>query len=152
MARLAAAAPCEFSKAENRHHAVAFRHSSNDSSQFLHPQMCQQDDDGSARGLSGISGYPLPCLRPWPDPYSVCCAPSTPKTYYMIMTYTQAGTYDGYPWSIAGDSYGILYTFDPSSLGDLLSMQSHALQHSWTRRYHLDSQVCPRVFLHATKC
>jgi hypothetical protein len=51
-------------------------------------QMCQQDDDSSARGLSGISGYPLPCLRHRPDHHSVCCTLSTPKTIYMIMTYT----------------------------------------------------------------
>jgi hypothetical protein len=51
------------------------------------PQMCQQHDDSSARGLSGISGYPY-SRRSWPDLHSVCCALSTPKTIYMIMTYT----------------------------------------------------------------
>lgn len=53
----------------------------------------------------------------------------------------QAGTYDGRIWSIAGDSYGVLHTFDPSSPEDLLSTPSHVLQHSWTRDYRLDSQV-----------
>jgi hypothetical protein len=53
----------------------------------------------------------------------------------------QAGTYDGRMWSIAGDSYGVLHTFDPSSPEELLSIPSHVLQHSWTREYCLDSQV-----------
>jgi len=38
--------------------------------------MCQSDDDGPARGLSSVSGYPYPCLH-WPDPHSVRCAPLT---------------------------------------------------------------------------
>jgi hypothetical protein len=58
----------------------------------------------------------------------------------------QAGAYDGRIWSIAGDSYGVLHTFDPSPPGDLLSMPSHVLQHSWTRDYRLDSQVCSEPF------
>lgn len=53
----------------------------------------------------------------------------------------QAGTYDGRIWSIAGDSYGDLHTFDHSSPEDLLSMPSHVLQHLWTRRHRLGSQV-----------
>lgn len=58
-----------------------------------------------------------------------------------INTNIQAGTYDGRIWSTAGDSYGVLHTFDPSSPEDLLSTPSHVLQHSWTREYRLDSQV-----------
>ncbi len=141
LACLATVAPCELFKAENRRNAVAFHRSSNQLSEYLLPQMCQQYDDSSARGLSGISGYLYPCLY-WPDPHSVCCALSTPKTIYVTMTHTtQAGTHDGRLWSVAGDSYGMLHTFDPSSLGDLLSMPSHVLQHSWSRGYRLDSQV-----------
>ncbi|KAF8501025.1 quinon protein alcohol dehydrogenase-like superfamily, partial [Russula emetica] len=52
-----------------------------------------------------------------------------------------AGTYGGRLWSIAGDSYGVLHTFDPSSPEDLLSIPSHVLQHSWNREYCLDSQI-----------
>ena len=88
LACLATVAPCELSEAENRRNAVAFHRSSNQLSEYLLPQMCQQYDDSSARGLSGISGYLYyPCLS-WPDPHSVCCALSTPKTIYVIMTYT----------------------------------------------------------------
>ena len=104
--------------------------------------MCQPDDDGSARGLSGISGYPYPCVY-WQGPHSVC------RTLQKLLRIShdpgihnlQAGTYDGRIWSIAGDSYGVLHTFDPSSPEDLLSIPSHVLQHSWTREFCLDSQV-----------
>lgn len=59
----------------------------------------------------------------------------------QTLTAFAAGTHDGRVWSIAGDSYGVLHTFDPSPSGDFLSMPGHALQHSWTRAYHLDSQI-----------
>ena len=94
LACLATVALCDLSKAENHHKTIAFRHSSNQLSEFLLPQMCQQYDDSSAqlssrpRGLNDIFGYPYPCVY-WLDPHSVCCALSTPKTIYMIMmTYT----------------------------------------------------------------
>ncbi|KAF8478108.1 hypothetical protein DFH94DRAFT_81016 [Russula ochroleuca] len=57
------------------------------------------------------------------------------------LTAFAAGVHDGRIWSIAGDSYGVLHAFDPSPPEDLLSMPSHVLQHSWTRKYRLDSQI-----------
>ena len=59
----------------------------------------------------------------------------------------QAGAHDGLIWSIAGDSYGVLHSFDPTPPGDLLSIPSHVLQHSWSREHRLDSQVCSESFL-----
>ncbi|KAI0004549.1 hypothetical protein BJV74DRAFT_881139 [Russula compacta] len=64
----------------------------------------------------------------------------------QTVTAFSAGNYDGHVWSVAGDSYGILHTFDPSPCGNLLSIPSHVLQHSWTRGYRLESPVT-RTFL-----
>lgn len=119
------------------------RYSSNLLPYFLvTARMCQPDDDGSARGLSGISGYSFHHVHRQ-DPHSVC------RTLQKLLRNLhdpdihniQAGSYDGRTWSIAGDNYGVLHTFDPSSPEDLLSTPGHVLQHSWNREYCLDSQV-----------
>jgi len=48
----------------------------------------------------------------------------------------QAGTYDSKVWSVAGDSYGVIHAFDPSPIGEFLSVPEHTFQHS-----SLDSQI-----------
>ncbi|KAI0251976.1 hypothetical protein BJV78DRAFT_382540 [Lactifluus subvellereus] len=57
------------------------------------------------------------------------------------LTAFAAGTYDDRIWSIAGDSYGVLHTFDPSPSGDFLSVSKHLLEYSWTRGYQLESWI-----------
>ncbi len=146
LACLATVALCDLSKAENHHKTIAFRHSSNQLSEFLLPQMCQQYDDSSAqlssaRGLNDIFGYPYPCVY-WLDRQRLLCALDSQDNLHNHDIYsTQAGTHDSHLRTMASD---MLHTFDPSSLGDLLSMPSHVLQHSWFRGYRLDSQVSLR--------
>ncbi|KAI9443186.1 hypothetical protein H4582DRAFT_1166474 [Lactarius indigo] len=42
----------------------------------------------------------------------------------QTLTAFAAGTYDSKVWALAGDSYGVIHAFDPSPIGDFLSISS----------------------------
>ncbi|KAF8262274.1 hypothetical protein EI94DRAFT_716681 [Lactarius quietus] len=59
-----------------------------------------------------------------------------PVSKGQTLTAFAAGTYDSKVWSVAGDSYGVIHAFDPSPIGEFLSVPEHTFQHS-----SLDSQI-----------